>query len=430
MRALLFLLLIAPLAASAQAGKSVYDKACVTCHGTGLAGAPKLGSAQDWASRIARGAPALYKSALEGTAKGMPAKGGRADLSDADVKAGVDFMIAAARGSAPRAAEAPTAAPVTPVAAVAGAGKGVYDKACAACHANGLAGAPKYGSAQDWAPRIARGNAVLYKTALEGNLKGMPPRGGRSDLSDAEVRAGVDYMLAAARSVAAPAAASAAVASAAVASAAVASAAQAPAAVGAAGAPAAPAPVVERTTTAAATTGDAAAEANAFNRLLRPLGARNAPPTQDGIHDPQHEGTIALQPPLASFELLPKSTAGNRINWVAALNEKKITPRWDKADGKAQAVVMDLNIVREVKGTMPDVLFPHKQHTEWLDCSNCHPAIFIPQKGANQISMASILLGQKCGVCHGKVAFPVSDCRSCHSQKKDLTATSGQGARK
>ena len=78
---------------------------------------------------------------------------------------------------------------------------------------------------------------------------------------------------------------------------------------------------------------------------------------------------------------------------------------------------MDLNIVREVKGSMPDVVYPHKQHTEWLDCSN-YPAIFKPQKGANQISMAGILLGQQCGVCHGKVAFPVSECRLCHSKPK------------
>ena len=89
----------------------------------------------------------------------------------------------------------------------------------------------------------------------------------------------------------------------------------------------------------------------------------------------------------------------------------------------AQMFVLDMNIVREVKGSMPDVVYPHAAHTRWLDCSNCHPAIFIPQKGANQISMASILLGQKCGVCHGKVAFPVSECRLCHSQKKDLSAT-------
>ena len=85
-------------------------------------------------------------------------------------------------------------------------------------------------------------------------------------------------------------------------------------------------------------------------------------------------------------------------------------------------IVMDLDIVREVKGSMPDVVYPHKQRTEWLDCSNCHPAIFIPQKGANSIGMAAILLGESVGVCHGKVAFPVSECRSCHSKKKDVVA--------
>ena len=157
-----------------------------------------------------------------------------------------------------------------------------------------------------------------------------------------------------------------------------------------------------------------------FNRLLKPASKRNLPPPEDGIHDPANDGTHALQPPLAVFASLPKSNAGNRVNWVEALNQKKIQPRYDRNDPAAEPIVMDLNIVREVKGSMPDVVYPHKQHTEWLDCSNCHPAIFIPQKGANAISMAAILLGEKCGVCHGKVAFPVSECRNCHSKKKDL----------
>ena len=314
------------------------------------------------------------------------------------------------------------------------AGKSVYEKACVACHATGVAGAPKFGNAQDWQPRAARGAAALYKVALEGNTKGMPPRGGRSDLSDAEVKAAVDYMLAAAKPASgaktaaaepkkpAPtparekAAAPAAQAPATTASAPASAAAPAPPAQQAAAAPAAPAPV------AANTSGDAAADVNAFNRLLRPPAANNPPPSRDGIHDPQHDGTLQLQAPLASFSLLPSGSGGNRVNWVAALAQNKIAPRWDKGDAKAQATVMDLNIVREVKGTMPNVIFPHKQHTEWLDCSNCHPAIFIPQKGANQISMAAILLGQKCGVCHGKVAFPVSECRLCHAQKKDAAA--------
>ena len=77
-----------------------------------------------------------------------------------------------------------------------------------------------------------------------------------------------------------------------------------------------------------------------------------------------------------------------------------------------------MDIVRVPRGAIHNVVFPHKQHTEWLACANCHPAIFVPQKGANQISMPLILSGQKCGVCHGKVAFPPSECSKCHSQKK------------
>ncbi|MGB3429938.1 MAG: c(7)-type cytochrome triheme domain-containing protein, partial [Burkholderiaceae bacterium] len=165
-----------------------------------------------------------------------------------------------------------------------------------------------------------------------------------------------------------------------------------------------------------------AADVNAFNRLLKPGGGFNRPAMESGIHDPTNDATPTLQPPARAFASLPKSPAGNHVDWVKALESKGIDPRWDRNDPKAAAVVMDLNIVREVKGSMPDVVYPHKQHTEWLDCSNCHPSIFIPQKGANQISMAAILLGQKCGACHGRVAFPVSECRLCHSKKKDPAA--------
>lgn len=166
---------------------------------------------------------------------------------------------------------------------------------------------------------------------------------------------------------------------------------------------------------------------NAFNRLLKPESARNPPPIEDGIHDPENAGTIILQKPRESFSSLPHSKSGNYVDWVKALDDKAIQPRFDIRDEAAKPMVMDLNIVREVKGSMPNVVYPHKQHTQWLDCSNCHPAIFIPQKGANQLSMASILLGQQCGVCHGKVAFPVSECRRCHSQAKTIK-TSGSAS--
>ncbi|MFN0316309.1 MAG: c(7)-type cytochrome triheme domain-containing protein [Burkholderiales bacterium] len=163
-----------------------------------------------------------------------------------------------------------------------------------------------------------------------------------------------------------------------------------------------------------------ATDPNSFNRLLPSQAKRNPPPVESGIHDPANDGTLILQHPRDAFAALPKGKSGNYIDWVKALDEKKIQPRFDIADPKVEPMVMDLNIVREVKGSMPDVVYPHKQHTEWLDCSNCHPAIFVPQKGANQISMAAIILGEKCGVCHGKVAFPISECTRCHSKPKTV----------
>lgn len=160
--------------------------------------------------------------------------------------------------------------------------------------------------------------------------------------------------------------------------------------------------------------------ANVFNRLLQKPKQKNAAPAEDGIHDPGNEGSHILQPPLVSYEGLPPSDFGNYVDWVQALQKGFLNPRYDRVDPSVEALVMDLDIVREVKASMPDVVFPHKPHTQWLHCSNCHPKIFIPQKGANQINMSAILLGQKCGVCHGKVSFPITtlSCKKCHSKPK------------
>lgn len=303
-------------------------------------------------------------------------------------------------------------------------GKQLYEQKCAMCHAAGVAGAPRPGNAADWAPRLKAGKAAVYRNAVQGTPRGMPPKGGNADLAESAVRAAVDYMIgsAAAAKPAAPKVAEA-------------RAVRAPAPDAAAQKPPAPAPAAAAVPPVAATPsaapavavitsvrpepGSGAAESNAFNRLLKPIGRRNLPPAEDGIHDPSVDGTLQLQPPLSAFGSMPRSNSGNRVDWVKALAEKKIAPRWERDKADAVATVMDLNIVREVKGSMPDVVYPHKQHTEWLDCSNCHPAIFAPQKGANQMSMAAILLGQGCGTCHGRVAFPVSECRLCHSKKKD-----------
>jgi len=77
-------------------------------------------------------------------------------------------------------------------------GAEVVEGACSACHGQGIAGAPKVGDAAAWGPRIAQGNDTLYKHALEG-FQGkagvMPPKGGRTDISDDLVRAAVDHMV-------------------------------------------------------------------------------------------------------------------------------------------------------------------------------------------------------------------------------------------
>lgn len=298
--------------------------------------------------------------------------------------------------------------------------KALYEKTCAGCHETGVGGAPKLGDAANWGPRIKTGIATLYNSALKGKPPIMPPKGGASSASDADIKAVVDYMVGSVKGgAAAPAAAAKPAPVAAPAAPAAAKPAPAPAAVAAAPAPAPAAPAAAAPAAAPSAGGPSVAAVNTFNRLLRPINQRTVQAALSGIHDPTNDGTLALQSPADAYATLPRTGAGNTVNWVKALSDKLISPRWDRVDANAAPVLMDLNIVREVKGSMPDVVYPHLQHTEWLDCSNCHPAIFIPQKGANQISMASILLGQQCGVCHGKVAFPVSECRLCHSKKKD-----------
>lgn len=209
-------------------GKHTFDTVCMACHATGVAGAPKFGNKDAWAPRIAKGIDTLHQHALQGfqgSAGVMPPKGGNPALSDDAVKAAVDYMVANSGGPAmPAAAAAPTAAPAAapaaeppaaapPEASAAPApaatadtsaeGKHIFDTVCFACHATGVAGAPKLGDKAAWAPRIAKGMDTLHQHALKGFIgEGsglMPPKGGRMDLSDDQVKAAVDYMVNAAK---------------------------------------------------------------------------------------------------------------------------------------------------------------------------------------------------------------------------------------
>ena len=207
-----------------KSGEEVYKAQCAACHATGAAGAPKFEDAAAWAPRIKTGLEALVHSSLTG--KGAMAAQGGGDFDDVEIARGVVYMANAAgakfpipeRAAAPAAnAKAAPAAAAAPVAAAAPApavtaaapaaeapaaapalsaaveGKALYDKACFACHAAGVAGAPKFGDKAAWAPFIAQGMETMVKIAISG--KGaMPPKGG-SAASDAEIHAAVQYMV-------------------------------------------------------------------------------------------------------------------------------------------------------------------------------------------------------------------------------------------
>jgi cytochrome c5 len=88
------------VAAEDLPGETVYNQACVACHGAGIAGAPKFGDKAAWGPRIAQGADTLHKHAIEGfqgKAGLMPPKGGRTDLSDQSVINAVDYIVAASQ---------------------------------------------------------------------------------------------------------------------------------------------------------------------------------------------------------------------------------------------------------------------------------------------------------------------------------------------
>jgi len=171
-----------------KTGEEVYRSVCMACHATGIAKAPKFGDRRDWAPRVREGQKELVRVALKGEGA-MPPRGGASELSDVEVERAVVYMANAAGAKF----KEPAGAAAQAVAGKAD-GKKVYESTCMACHGAGVANAPKFGDKKAWAMHLMHGTEHVYENALKG--KGaMPPKGGNLALSEAEVKAAVDYML-------------------------------------------------------------------------------------------------------------------------------------------------------------------------------------------------------------------------------------------
>ena len=134
----------------------------------------------------------------------------------------------------------------------------------------------------------------------------------------------------------------------------------------------------------------------------------------DNLHDAANPSLKFLQQPAEALSTLAPAKEGNHVDWVEALRSGQISPRTNIFP-ETKITVLDQDILMEDTAGQPMVLFPHKAHTEWLDCSNCHDRIFKAKKGANDFGMYEILQGQYCGQCHGAVSFPLTQCQRCHS---------------
>lgn len=232
-----------------KTGEQIFAQVCTSCHTAGVAGAPKVGDNAAWAPLIKTGLDEMVKIAIQGKG-GMPPKGGNPALSDYEIARAVVFMANksggsfeepaapapeggatpeggkpaaasaaavaqpaapngtaaaattkpadASAGSTPAANAGGTAAAGAGAAAVNPAGEKLYKTVCLACHAAGVANAPKFGDKTAWAPYIATGMDTMVKVAMTG--KGaMPPKGGAMNASEDDIRAAVQYMVDAAK---------------------------------------------------------------------------------------------------------------------------------------------------------------------------------------------------------------------------------------
>lgn len=173
-------------AAGKRSGEELYKASCSACHDTGAAGAPKMGDKGAWGPRIGVGLDVLTKTAKVGKGA-MPPRGG-ADATDEELTRAIVYMAnkSGANFKEPAAGAKPAAVEKKP--------EEIAKAACFKCHETGANGAPKLSDAAAWRQRQSKGIDAVIETVIRGHGK-MPARGGLADLTDAELKAVVGYIL-------------------------------------------------------------------------------------------------------------------------------------------------------------------------------------------------------------------------------------------
>jgi cytochrome c5 len=169
-----------------RSGKQVVDSLCVSCHGTGAGGAPRIGDKKAWSARAEKGLIALSQSALQGIRQ-MPAHGGNPTLTDTELERAITYMVNQSGGHWTEPVSRVSKAPER-------TGKQIVEMQCVKCHGTGVNGAPKIGDRAAWTPRVKQGFDVVVRSAIHGH-GAMPARGGMADLTDTEIRSAITYML-------------------------------------------------------------------------------------------------------------------------------------------------------------------------------------------------------------------------------------------
>lgn len=143
-------------------------------------------------------------------------------------------------------------------------------------------------------------------------------------------------------------------------------------------------------------------------------GSASAPVGMYDSYDRSNPDFAVLQRSETVLKDFPVDLNG-AVDWVGALRSGVIQPR-EVLNGSTTYLPLDLDVVMRNTKAMPYVRFPHKTHTEWLACSNCHPGIFLEKAGSTRIRMEDIFRGKYCGTCHDRVAFITHrGCFRCHS---------------